>query len=251
MHLKVIACEVLAREVYHCAAKAVNTTDITVLTQGLHDNPEVMRDRLQAEIHAASDQRFDAIVLGYGLCNNGMAGVCAESVPLVVPKAHDCITLLLGSKDRYAEDFAERPGTYYYSSGWIEYESREGERVSYTPASGLAKRLALMEYIEKYGEDNGRYLFEQMTQWEVHYTHGVFIGFPFTAHLALEEKVQAICREKGWIYQTIEGNLALIQDSLDGGWDDDQFLTVRPGHHIEAEYNDEIMQYRQCGGCGQ
>jgi len=38
----------------------------------------------------------------------------------VVPRAHDCITLLLGSKERYAKLFGERPGTYWYSAGWLE-----------------------------------------------------------------------------------------------------------------------------------
>ena len=34
MHLKVIACEILAREVYYCAARALHTTDVHVNTEG-------------------------------------------------------------------------------------------------------------------------------------------------------------------------------------------------------------------------
>ena len=173
----------------------------------------------------------------------------APAVPLIVPRAHDCITFFLGSKERYAEEFARRPGTYYYTSGWIEYPGREGERVSYTPASGLAKRMALMEFIEKYGEENGRYLFESMTQWQVHYTHGAMIAFPFSAGLGFEDRVREICRQKGWEYVELEGDLALIRDWLDGRWDDARFLTVQPGQEVIAKYDDRIVACRNCPSC--
>ena len=251
MHLKVIACEISAREIYHCAAKALNTTDITLLTEGLHDNPETMRERIQEEIAAVPEDLFDAVLLGYGLCNNGTVGVRAARHRLVIPRAHDCITFFLGSKERYAQLFAEAPGTYYYTSGWLEYESREGERVDYTPASGLAKKMALQEYIEKYGEENGRYLFESMAQWEFHYTHGALIAFPFTERLGLAERVQAICEEKNWVYREIPGDLGLVQDWLDGKWDDDRFITVQPGQEIQARYDDSILCARPCPTCGE
>lgn len=249
MHLKALVCEVLAREFYHVAARAANTTDITLFTQGLHDNPEIMRERLQREIDSVPSDRFDAIVLGYGLCNNGIAGLRAAGIPLIVPRAHDCITLFLGSKERYAAVFAERPGTYYYTSGWLEYESRQGERVGYTPASGLAKRMALQELVAKYGEENARYLADTMSQWEVHYTHGLLITFPFTAHLGLSDRVKAICAEHGWEYAELQGDLALIEAMLNGNWGEDRFLRVAPGEEITAQYDDSIIQCRKCAGC--
>jgi len=210
MHLKVIACEVLAREVYHCAALSPNTVEISLFTQGLHDNSDTCRAQLQTEIDAAPADKFDAVVLGYGLCNNSMAGVHAGAQRLVIPRAHDCISLFLGSKERYARLFSERPGTYYYTAGWLEYAERKGERVEYSPASGLTKRMALEELIEKYGEENGRFLFESMSGWEVHYTHGALVTFPFTAALGLEEQVREICLKKNWEYVEIAGDLRLL-----------------------------------------
>ena len=131
----------------------------------------------------------------------------------------------------------------------MEYESREGERVGFTPASGLAKQMALQEYIEKYGEENGRYLFESMVQWEFRYTCGALITHPFAKHLGLVEKVQAICQEKNWTYREIPGDLTLIQDWLDGKWDDERFLIVQPGQEIQARYDNSIMYCRSCMGC--
>ena len=246
MHLKVIACEVLAREFFHCAASARHTTDIKLLTQGLHDNADTCRAQLQAEIDGASPEQFDAVILGYGLCNNSLAGIRAGQVRVVIPRAHDCITLLLGSKERYAERFAVHPGTYYYSSGWIECETRGGERVAYSQKSGLAKRLARQELIEKYGEENGQYLFAVSSQWEVNYTHGALIRFPFTAGLELEEKVRAICEEKIWSYMEVDGDLRLIRHALAGQWNQEDFLIVEPGGEITACYDDNIIGCKEC-----
>ena len=242
MHLKVIACEVAAREIYHCAARAVNTTDITLFTQGLHDNSDTCRQELQAQIDAVPADKFDALLLGYGLCNNAIVGLRAGKLRLVVPRAHDCITFFLGGKERYAQLFAERPGTYWYTSGWLEYGKRRGDRVEYMQNSGLAKRMKYQEFIEKYGEENGKFLFESMSSWEVHYSHGCLIEFPFTAHLGLEEKVRETCAEKKWDYAAVPGDVTLLQDWLDGRWDAERFLVLEPGQVVRAKYDDRIIE---------
>lgn len=248
MHLKVIACEVLGREIYHCAAKALNTTDISLFSQGLHDNSDECRRELQAQIDAVSPQQFQALLLGYGLCNNTTAGIRAGRVRMVIPRAHDCITFFLGGKERYARLFKKHPGTYYYTSGWLEYEARGGKRVSYMQNSGLAQRMAYDELVKKYGEENAQFLRESMSQWEVHYTHGALIQFPFTRRLGLEEKVKAICREKNWKYCEFRGNLRLMQDWLDARWNPKRFLVVDPGQEIRARYDDDIIECAPCSG---
>lgn len=246
MHLMVIACEVLAREVYHCAAQSVHQVTVELHTQGLHDNSDVMRETLQQRIDAADSERYDAVLLGYGLCNNGTAGLVARDLPLVLPRGHDCITLLLGSKERYAEHFDERPGTYYYSSGWLEYPERRGEKPDYSDKSGFGGTFGQMrEYeklVEQYGEDNARYLSEFVAQWEQHYTTGALISFDFLDHLGLDEQTRRICREKGWEFLRLRGQLDLLQDWLDGKWDDERFLAVAPGERIEADHRGGIVR---------
>jgi len=80
--------------------------DARFLSKGLHDRgARVMRAGLQAAIDEAEAdaEKYDALALGYGLCGNGLAGLEARSVPLVLPRAHDCITLLMGSRiERYS-----------------------------------------------------------------------------------------------------------------------------------------------------
>ena len=229
MHLKVIACEVAARELFYCAARSVNTMDITLKPQGLHDSSDACRKELQPVIDAVDPKQHAALFLGYGLCNNATVGLRAGRVRLVIPRAHDCITFFLGSKERYARVFMRRPGTYYFTAGWIDVHERGGEHATFDQKSGLSKRLAYQELVEKYGEENAKYLFDSMSSWETHYTHGALIQYPFTRHLGLEEKVRAICAEKKWEFEEIRGSLKLIQDGLDGQWDAERFLIVEPG----------------------
>ena len=54
------------------------------------------------------------------LCSNGLVGLTARNIPVVVPRAHDCITLFLGSKERYLDYFQSHTGVYFKTSGWIE-----------------------------------------------------------------------------------------------------------------------------------
>ncbi len=246
VHLKVIACEVAAREFFYCAARSVNTMDITLKPQGLHDSSDACRKELQPIIDAVDPEHYAALFLGYGLCNNATVGIRAGRVPLVIPRAHDCITFFLGSKERYARIFTRRPGTYYFTAGWIDVHERGGEHDTFDQKSGLAKRMAYQELIEKYGEENAKYLFDSMSSWETHYSHGALIQYPFTRHLGLEEKVRAICAEKKWEFEEIRGSLKLIQDGLDGKWDPKRFLIVEPGQEIKARYDDSIIE---CVGC--
>ena len=246
MHLKVLACEIAAREIYFCAAHSRNTLSVELFTQGLHDNSDVMRERLQAEIGAVEADGYDAVLLGYGLCNNGIAGLRARTLKLVVPRAHDCITFFLGSKERYAEEFEQHPGTYYYTSGWIEYPERRGEKPELMKNSGLGDSWHQMkEYrklVEKYGEDNAKYLVDMMGKWQAEYRRGAFIDFAFSGHLGFDERVREICREKGWDFQMLQGRLELIQSWLDGPWDAERFVVVEPGQQIAADYTGGIIK---------
>jgi len=65
------------------------------------------------ERSTGSARRHDAIVLAHGLCGEATAGLRAGSIPLVVPRSHDCITIFLGSRDRYTTEFTGNPGTYW------------------------------------------------------------------------------------------------------------------------------------------
>ncbi len=247
MFLKVIACEIAARELYHLAARSSNLVDVELLAQGYHDTPAMGREELQKRIAAVSADKYDAIGLGYGLCSSILTGVTAAHTQLVIPRAHDCITFFLGSKERYQRCFTERPGTYYYTSGWLEFAQRRGNKGpvwggAALPAGanqGLAN--AYEEWVRKYGEDQAKYLLEEMGRWTQSYTHGTLIDFEFARPLKLDQQVRQICAEKGWQYAQIPGDLALLEALLEGRWEDSGFLIVKPGQKVVATFDDKVL----------
>jgi hypothetical protein len=121
VRLRIVACEIFFRELCHLAARSPRKVDVEFLPKGLHDQGgAVMRERLQAAVDATDPGRHDAVALAYGLCNNGLVGLRSRALPLVLLRAHDCITAFLGSRARYARYFDERPGTYFETTGWLE-----------------------------------------------------------------------------------------------------------------------------------
>jgi len=247
LYLKVIACEVAFREVCHIAAQTQNVLDLDFLTQGHHDTPASGRLEIQEKIDGTPAGKYDALVLGYGLCSNILNGLTAKDTPLVVPRAHDCITFFLGSKERYQERFEGNPGTYYYTSGWLECIRRrnlEGSSKNmFLPAHSQAGiRSAYEEWVAKFGEEEAKYLLEVMGDWTSTYTHGTLIDFDFTKPLALRERVKQICSDRGWQYTEVEGRLDLFRHLLNGDWAEDEFLVVKPGERIVPSFDVRIIK---------
>ena len=282
MRLRVIACEVLAREVYHAAARAEGVVDVALLTQGLHDlGAERMRARLQEEIDSTDPDRYDAVALGYALCSRGAEGLVARGIPIAVPRAHDCITLLLGSRERYTREFEAHPGTYYCSAGWDERDSENldydraapseppnlpsrpadgvaGSRQSrrtvvtenLTPAGpGVREDLGIdktyQEYVEQYGEENARYIVDQLRGGLKHYDRLLFIE----TGLGGEEKARTDARERaareGWSFEIVKGDLALVERLISRDWDSD-FVVLQPGERLVATHDARIMECQRC-----
>jgi hypothetical protein len=252
--LKVIACEIAFRELCHAAARTPNLVELEFLTQGYHDTPALGRAELQKRIEQVTPGRYEAILIGYGLCSSILTGLRAAQTRLVIPRAHDCITWFLGSKERYQECFTARPGTYYYTSGWLECRQRRGGDSTaghggFLPAHSPPAMQATFEaWARKYGEEQARYLLEVMKQWSAHYTHGTLIDYDFTRPLELEEQVRQICAERGWTYERIEGDLRLLQRWLDGEWDEHDFLIVPPGGKVAATFDQTIIGLEKSSG---
>ncbi len=242
MFLKVIACEIAFREISACAARSVNQMDVEYLSQGYHDNPLVGIERIQERIDRVEADRFDRVLIGYGLCNTMLDGLRAGNTTMVIPRAHDCITFFLGSKERYQEHFSSNPGTYYYTAGWIEHRQRGGERPDRKQGAGLGENRTYEEMVEAYGEENARYLTEVMDNWTQHYSRGVFIDFDFTAHLDVKEQTQKICAERNWDYGEVKGDLSMLQRWLDGPWSEEEFQIVEPGQTVRPSYDENVIQ---------
>jgi len=204
MRLKFIICKVLQKEAYLCASKSKNTIDMVTMPQGLHDEPDKLRQEVAAELKNITDvqgRQYDAILLGYGLCSNGTLGLSAE-IPIIIPRAHDCITLLLGSKEKYKQYFDSHKGIYWYSCGWIESGWQPSE-----------KRFeeTLAEYKEKYGEKNAEYLMEMEQDWMNAYSWATYINWDLPGAEDEKQFTKECAEYLKWNYDELKGDSDLMQ----------------------------------------
>ena len=231
MRLKCLGCDALARPIYLCAAQSPHIVDVTLQRLGLHEDPDDLRSRLQGVVDSAEGEGYDAVALAYGLCGKSTAGLVARDIPVVMPRAHDCITLFLGSRERYKSAFDSCPGTYWYALDYIERRDDTGTALSL--GSGVDTDLPAVydEYVEKYGKDNADYLMEVMGAWQAHYQRAVFIDMGVGDGTSVESLARAEADRRGWSFERMAGDLVLIRRLLFGDWGDD-FLLLQPGQKV-------------------
>jgi len=243
LRIKLIACEILYRECCAAVARSPNRVDVQFLPKGLHDiGQQGMRTRLAEAVQAVDESQYDAIALGYGLCSHGIMGLHARRIPLVVARAHDCITLLLGSKERYQQYFETHPGVYYKSSGWIERGEGLVQLGPGSQAERLGSNLSYEKLVARYGEDNARYLAEQLGNLTRNYTGLTYIEMGIEPDGRFELQTRREAAQRGWKFEKLHGDMALIQALVDGPWDNDRFLVVTPGQRIVPSYDEQIVR---------
>lgn len=226
--LQLIACKVLQREAYFCAARTKNVVDVVLMPQGLHNEPDKLRSEVRKALertHDIQDRPYDATLLGYGLCSNGVVGLSA-GIPIVIPRAHDCITVLLGSKERYQEYFDSHRGVYWYSPGWIE-SGRQPSRERY--------EKLLEEYRQKYGEDNAQYLLEVEQTWMKEYQWATYVDWGLSESQDYKAFTRECAEFLGWKTEELTGAPGLMQRFVDGLWNEEDFLVVPPGQRIAED----------------
>lgn len=213
----------LACKVFEGILASKNGQSNIFLDYGLHSIPKQLKLAVQEEINAI--QKPSLIVLGYGLCGNGLNEIQAGIHTLVIPKADDCVAIFMGSRQQYLDQFNEKPGTYYLTKGWFEVGS--------DPLSEYEK------LVEKYGADTADYLME--TQYQ-HYQRLLFV-----AHVQadLEEyrpralEVAAYCERFNIVYEEYLGSdefFHQIAEVLEAQVDiPSDFIVVQPGDTLRQE----------------
>jgi hypothetical protein len=243
MRFKAITCQVFTREMERVVSRSPHSIEIEIVPMGLHDLGVGMRPHLQERIDAADNAGFDAILLGYALCGRGTEGLRAGKTPLVLPRVHDCIGLLMGGHPTYEDYFQNHPGVYYRSPGWIEFQTPGMmlEPAFTSQKTLLGERRTLAELTAQYGEENGAYLFEQFNAFRSHYSGLTYISTAVPSDEPSRIKARAEAGKEGWAFDEIKGTLKLIQRLVDHEWDAAHFLVVAPGETIRATLGDSIV----------
>ena len=242
MRIRCIGCEVLYRELCHCAALSANVVDLEFLSQGLHDQGAgPMSTAIQQRIDAVDPARYDAVVLGFALCSNGIVGLRAGGAPLIVPRAHDCITLFFGSHRRYMDYFQSHPGAYFMTTGWFERDHENLTDLGRGIMGQLGISRTYQEYVQKYGVENAKYLMETLGDWRQHYQRMTHIEMGIADESAARDYARAEAARHGWQFESIPGDLSLLTALLNGPWDDERFCRVQPGQALAATGDDRIL----------
>lgn len=231
MKFYIIGCHVLWRELSYYASLSPHVYQFKYLRQGLHCTPDILRVELQAAIDEVGPE-YEAVLIGYGLCSNGVVGIRSRNVPLVVMRGHDCITFLLGSKERYREYFDAHPGSYWYSPGWIDTSLQPGKE---------RYESVLQAYTDTYGEENAKYLMEMSENWMTSYNNAAYVDLGFGDTEYYRRFTKECADWLKWQVDYLRGDPRLMEDFVAGNWDEDRFLIVRPGQEIAASHDESTI----------
>jgi hypothetical protein len=245
MRIKLLSCEVFAREIASLLKEAPQDISLQFFSKGLHEiGCALMRQHLQDAIDWTSSEHYDAIALAYGMCGLGTVGLKARTVPVVLPRAHDCISILLGSHQRHEEYLAEHPGAYFRSSGWLERRVNPAHWRSLSISEKNSLCTPPVEFAKRFGIEQGDYLAGILCDQTRHYDELAFIEMGIEPDDRFERESRAEAEENGWEFQKLRGEMRLLRDLLWGNWREEDFLVIQPGREMIATYGERLVTTR-------
>ena len=212
-----LACRIMEPEI-EMLRQGSHALEVHYLDQGLHRTPQRMLGIVQEKIDAVEAEASE-IVLGYGLCSRGIAGLKCQRVRLVIPRCHDCIALFLGSLETYQRRMEAQPGTYYLTPGWIR-EKKDP--------------LGIVE--EQYTPKLGRELAVWGMQEELkNYSHITYVetGAGESEALRRRARENAIFFQK--IFEDIRGSLGFFEKLIKGPYREPDFIVLAPGEAVRMD----------------
>ena len=221
MKRKIISCKVYKPYVEVLQEKHDINLDIVWIDIKQHDNPVLLGETIQHEIDQATS--YDQIVLLYGLCGNAIVNLKSRGAPLILIRAHDCCSVLLGSKKRHRELFKEN-----FSRPWVceSYEIENREHYS-------KKSPEYLDFIRLYGQDNADYLISILT-----YQHN---DMPYYITFDSDTDIHYLTKSSQR-YHVISGDLSIIESILLGVYDQTNTIVLYENEKIKVLYDlDEVI----------
>ena len=239
MRLKLISCEVLFREMCDACAHSPHQVDVEFLPKGLHDlggkpmaakiqevvdrTPEGVVRRDSAGLRALRQRarRADRAAHAPGAAARARLHRAADGQPRTLPDVFRGqprhllpIHRLAGARQRLAAVDAQHDGV---------------------------RRIA-GSLIRKYGEDNGRYLYEEMTRYRSQYRKLTFIETGLERTASSSPRRPPRPTEKGWSFERLPGDLAWLRRLVEGEWTEAEFVVAAPGQRIAASYDTAVVK---------
>jgi hypothetical protein len=233
MRLKAIVCQVFTRETQLAVSRSPHEVDVEILPMGMHEHGDKMRSQLQHRIDAADERGYDAIVLGFALCGRGTERLHAGKTPVVMPRAHDCIDILMGGHSKSVAYFETHPGVYYRSPGWVEFLEASNTFQSASMKNVFGDRRPLTELISKYGEKNGRYLHSEFGRGQQEGTL-TYISTGVPGEEEFQRRAHEEAEDANRHFEECSGSTEVLERLVNGTWASEEFLIIPPGRTVRT-----------------
>lgn len=176
--------------------------------------PELIQEQIEQVTSYAS-----RIILGYGLCSNGIVGLKAPRQGLIIPRVHDCISLFLGSPGEYEARMEKEPGVYYLTPGWVA----EGK-----DPIGIVED----DYTARVGRETAIWAMNEELK---HYTKIAFINNGVGDVDALRQRTHENARFFNKQFDEVDGSNRFFRKILFGPYDGPEFITVAAGETVKQD----------------
>jgi len=232
--IAVLACDVMQDEITLLTAGATHIAELRYFEIFLHDRPDQLREILQRNFDAVDERSdIDAVVMVYGLCGRGTVGLRPQRHKLIIPRAHDCITLYMGSKEAYSDHQRRCPTCYYYTPGWNRARRVPGPEMFDAMRQDLAAR---------FDEEDIEFLIDSQREQLAMHDTATYIDLGTKSALTEAEYAQQCATFMNWKFEHQQGDPSLLRDLLWGNWDSDRFLILEPGQQLGQATDDSVMR---------
>lgn len=212
MRTLIMACRTVENELRTAMAQAGANAPVLFLEAGLHIRPERLREAIQHDLDRI--ENVDVVLMGYGFCGKGLVGIKSDRFKIVVPRVHDCISLLLGStatRNQYGADI------YFVTKGWLDHEVSIVKEFDHTVA--------------RYGEQRGMKVMRMAMK---NYTRLTAIDTGAYDIETVRPRLENLLEKMAWQYEKAPGSLRMFHKLIAGEWDE-EFIVLEPGQEITLD----------------
>ena len=242
MKYLVIACGVLNDDIESCAKRLHNEYIFWYVPEKLHTEPQKLWKNVQELIDKADEELLPAsesadgiegILLVIGLCGGMTNGISSKKHSLTMPRIHDCISLYLGSAEKYDRLFKKYGGkVYWFSPAFFKQEYMPSEK------NIVKRKLTLMEQFDD--EEAVDYIIETEMAPLQNYTHGALVDDETSPSQALTDEASSMCASYKWQLDRHVSSPNLFISLLNND-DSDSLVHAKPHESLFPSNDDRII----------